>query len=361
MTPDRKRGTVQLDPPIGAVPLASLDLNEFLGVFRSREDLQSHASGIGRRLSTVMSRSVSVKVSILIVTYNSGNELPQLLDSLFRSPLVPDVEVLLWDNASSDGSQLIVQRYGSELIFRQSPTNIGFAKAVNQLASEARGEFLALVNPDCFMADAEISALVEYLSTSAENLASVGPVVQSEIGNRNAGGGWQPSLRRMFAEVFMLPDLLTAFEDKGIFVRPSFLSGSKAISVDWVAGTALVVKARAFKVLGGFSERWFMYGEDMNLGLKLRSAGFSSVICTWISIRHLGERSGRGSRMVAEMQVKSLLENYGETLVNSRATRFRTEMFRLLLVIYTLQRWIFQRGRRKHYSWALRWLLRLSD
>jgi GT2 family glycosyltransferase len=99
-------------------------------------------------------------VSVILVTWNSAPYLPRCLEGIRRQQLAP-VELIAVDNASTDGSAELVEAAGARVI--RNAENRGFSAAVNQALRVARGEWIQLVNPDCYLEQAYIAKLVNAL------------------------------------------------------------------------------------------------------------------------------------------------------------------------------------------------------
>lgn len=104
-------------------------------------------------------------VSIVLVTWNSAPYLRRCLEGI-RDQTHPKVELIAVDNASTDNSVALVEAAGARVIRNQ--TNHGFSAAVNQSLAEARGEFVQLVNPDCFLEPHYIATLVAALREAGD-------------------------------------------------------------------------------------------------------------------------------------------------------------------------------------------------
>src|SRR5205823_14552465 len=102
----------------------------------------------------------SPRVSALIVSYNTRELLLEAVASVIREP---DVEVIVFDNASSDGSGEAVQRAFDNVEVIESPANLGFAAGNNEAASHASGRMLLFLNPDAALRPGALDALVETL------------------------------------------------------------------------------------------------------------------------------------------------------------------------------------------------------
>src|SRR5262249_54730813 len=98
-------------------------------------------------------------VSVLITTYNSAKVLEACLCSIFEQDH-PDVEIVVVDNASSDGTRQILERIGHEVRIFYNDANTGFAAAQNQALAHARGDWLLSLNPDVMLSPDFISRLV---------------------------------------------------------------------------------------------------------------------------------------------------------------------------------------------------------
>ncbi|MEO8114717.1 MAG: glycosyltransferase, partial [Phenylobacterium sp.] len=99
--------------------------------------------------TAVNDKPPSPRVSVVVVTYESGDMLAECLQALRRQTF-SDFEVVLVDNASSDGAARAAAEADPSIIAIPNAMNLGFAAAVNQAAARARGRWLALINPDAF-------------------------------------------------------------------------------------------------------------------------------------------------------------------------------------------------------------------
>ena len=285
------------------------------------------------------------RISILVVTYNSAEHLRSCL--AFTHDVPEPVEVLIWDNHSSDGSVAAASAAASSAVVVASDENVGFARAVNALVRRATGTHLLLLNPDCVIGHQDVKDLLAVL-LGDPSLAAVGPVVASEAGSRHVGGGWQPSIPRMVSELCGLPNLIGT---SGIWARsrPVTRQAKPLYPVDWVSGTCLLARMEAVRRVGGLSEEWFMYCEDMDLGARLAAAGYTAALVPGVSVQHVGGASHGGEASpTRSMQVTSLLSYHRGRL--HRLRRLRSESFRLLLFLYLGQRWVLLPRQRTQYA-----------
>lgn len=248
-----------------------------------------------------------------------------------------DSEILIGDNASIDSTlETIAKSHVRNLRIIDFDENLGFAKAVNRLASLARGDRLLLLNPDCTVRPDTMRVLDDVLASHAD-LACVGPVVLGERGSRIAGGGWQPSIPRLVGEVLALPSWLPGGARLGIYARRLGTSDKGLLTVDWVAGTCLLVARADWEAVGGLSEDWFMYCEDMDLGRRLTRIGRRSVLAGSTEVQHVGGASHQGAGATVALQATSLIDYYGRVVTRSR---WRSTVFRVGLWAYFATRWL---------------------
>ena len=203
------------------------------------------------------------KVTIITVTYNSLDVVPQMLSSL-----PAQTPVVLVDNASTDtdGLRALADRHGANLLLNEQ--NRGFGPACNQGAVQAETEFLLFLNPDAALEPGALEALVEaaetYPDTSAFN-----PRIMDRKGKQ--------SFRR------------------GSKIKPKERLKGPTPSADCelpvLVGSAIFCRKALFDRIGGFDPKIFMYHEDDDLALRLRDHG-PLMYCHAAQIVHL---SGHGS------------------------------------------------------------------
>jgi N-acetylglucosaminyl-diphospho-decaprenol L-rhamnosyltransferase len=208
-------------------------------------------------------------VSAVVVSYNSSAYLPDCLRGL-RSEGVADVVVV--DNASSDGSVEVVRASDPEATVVAIGVNLGFGSGANRGVEVTTGEHLLILNPDAVVEPGTVKALSGSLDRDP-GLAVVGPRME------NLDGTLYPSVRRF-------PDLWVAAGHAFLglvwpanpFTRRYRMLDwdhtRPAADVDWVGGACLLVRRSAFEAVGGFDEGYFMYVEDVDLCWRLGRAGW---------------------------------------------------------------------------------------
>lgn len=189
------------------------------------------------------------------------------------------------DNDSGDGTAELVGGEFPEVRLLALDENLGFAAGVNRAAEEAHGQYLLLLNPDTVVHDGALDAIVEFARTHPEH-GLVGGRTLDPDGRVNPGSCWaQPSLWSLVCFATMLS---TAFKGSRLF-DPEAIGGWKRDTVrevGIVTGCLLLAPRALWRELGGFDTRFFMYGEDADLGMRAWARGLRPAITPDAVITH---------------------------------------------------------------------------
>lgn len=217
-------------------------------------------------------------IRIVIVNYNGGAYVKRCVAAVLAQTC-QDFELILADNGSSDGSSAAVP-VDPRLSVRWFGANLGFAAANNRAAKDAAGRWLALLNPDAFPEPDWLAKLVEDAETTGA--AMVGSTqLMDEQPDRYDGIGDGLSWFGMAWRGGYRHRVQTPHPDGECFSP--------------CAAAALYDRA-LFQQVGGFDERFFLYGEDVDLGWRLRLAGGRCYQSGRAVVRHVGSGlTGRGS------------------------------------------------------------------
>jgi len=224
-------------------------------------------------------------LSVIIVNWNAAAYLPAALDALFAAGEGLDMEVLLVDNASSDGSLGLVQARYPQVQIIANEVNRGFAAGNNQGMRRARGRYILLLNPDTELPP---DALIRFTAfMDAHPRAGVaGPRLQGPAGKIQGGAaGHDPSLSTIFNFATFLYRLFPR-RFRGLWLARSLYEGEEPIDVDWVSGACMFLRREAVEAAGMMNERYFMYSEDVELCRRVRDAGWRIVCLPDIRVTH---------------------------------------------------------------------------
>ncbi len=203
------------------------------------------------------------RLSAILVNYNDRGRIGRAIDSIAAAAVGIPHEILVVDNASTDGSpEFIASAYPSVTLLRNTE-NAGFSRANNRGAAASRGVDLAFLNTDVIVRPGAFNALLAELDAHPDT-AACGPALETPR------GGFQVSFggRRTFGRELLEKTLLNALTARRLSRRRL---GRR--EVDWVSGAFLVVRREAFEAAGDFDEGFFLYYEDIDLCFRLRASG----------------------------------------------------------------------------------------
>jgi GT2 family glycosyltransferase len=209
-------------------------------------------------------------VSIVIVTWNSSDVIVECLESIRQQQYSAPVDVIVWDNASTDDLASVIAPFQSDIRLVTSESNLGFSRANNAAARSATGEFLCFLNPDTVLCrDDTLARWVEelYRDPSAGLCA---PRLLNPDGSIQ-GSIWRFTTLRSAIAVASGWELL-AKRHPG-FARRAAAPPEVSGYVDWVKGAAVLIHRTTFERVGGWDQSTFMYGEDQELCWAIRALG----------------------------------------------------------------------------------------
>ncbi len=211
-----------------------------------------------------------MKLSIIVINFNTQKLFEDCLRSVKKHLKIKDYEVIVVDNASEKFNQSTVKKIIPGVQIIQSKENLGFGRANNLAAKQAKGEYLWFLNSDTLLnANNNIEVLIDYLD-SHKNYAVVAPLVldASNIPQRYQFGYW-PAVWRMVLEkpvnkrVAKNPNRAKHWK----WLNADYLP-MQSRNVDWVSGAAMMVRKNVFNEVGGFESEYFLYYEDVDLCRK---------------------------------------------------------------------------------------------
>jgi GT2 family glycosyltransferase len=208
-------------------------------------------------------------ISVIIVNYNAGALLAECVSAVLAST-VP-VEVLISDNGSVDDS---LDKISTDVrvYITKNNANLGFSRGNNRVLSQAQGEFVLFLNPDCIIQPDTLENLLKVLESSPD-IGIVGPVI------RNQDGTEQRGCRRK------IPTPFTAVT-KNFNMNMEPLP-DHPINVEAISGAFMLVKRSVLDKVGSWDEGYFLHCEDLDLCMRLQLAGFKIIFVPSLSVKHV--------------------------------------------------------------------------
>jgi N-acetylglucosaminyl-diphospho-decaprenol L-rhamnosyltransferase len=245
-----------------------------------------------------MSLGRAPDLGVVIVNYNAGQHLGRCLDSVFTLSGDCALEVVVVDNASQDGSARRAAESRPEVRLIENPDNRGFARAANQGIAATSAPLVLLLNPDAEVISGTLADLAK-LIRDRPRAGAITPLIRNPDGTPYPTGRRLPPLGEALGHVLLGPIL-----PGNRFTRSYTLADwdrTTEREVDWIAGSAMLLRRQALDEVGPFDERFFMYAEDVDLCTRLRQAGWTVVFCPQVEVHHVGAlATGRSKRMPLE-------------------------------------------------------------
>lgn len=221
-------------------------------------------------------------LSFIVVNYNSGRCTLDCLESIRRHAACVPHEIIVVDNASTDGSADLIEQTFPNLLLLRLEKNQGFGAGNNRGAAHARGRYLFLLNNDALLTETAIPPLMDCLE-SDRSIAVAGPEIHYPDGRYQLSSGRDHNLWREFITKFF-SSWRSRLLQKGPWLQ----------SVDWVSGAAMMIPAHIYQRIGGFDERYFLYMEDADLCRRIRKLGYRVVLNRRsLVLHHLGQTTSR--------------------------------------------------------------------
>jgi N-acetylglucosaminyl-diphospho-decaprenol L-rhamnosyltransferase len=255
------------------------------------------------------------KLAVVIVNHNTAALLAKCLETLQRSVTSFDFSVYVVDNASTDGSTVMVRTRFPWVHLIESRVNGGFAYANNlalrelfpDATSRPMVSYVALLNPDTELPPTALQHLVDFLDARPD-VAVVGPKLVRPDGSLDL------ACRRSFPEpevaFYKMVGLSRLFPKSRRFGRYNltYLDPDEETEVDAVVAACMVLRAAAVQQVGLLDERFFMYGEDLDWAYRLKQAGWKIYYYPKVTVlHHKGAASRRSRRATYEFYRAMLL------------------------------------------------------
>lgn len=224
--------------------------------------------------------------SIVVVTWNSRDELAGLLET-FSDHLRTPFELVVVDNASTDGSAAVARAWSGPRQVITLGSNRGFGTANNVGVRESSHDTVILLNPDTRLIDDSLNKLAAY---AAQSGALCGPRLLNEDGTRQPSASplpdsWASRLDAVFPAALAPPWLRSRCEP---------WRASTSVEVGWLTGACIAASKDVLLSLGPFDETIHLYAEDMDLGFRARANGVRSLFLPDVArLVHVGDRSAR--------------------------------------------------------------------
>ena len=227
-----------------------------------------------------MKSDKKLDLSVIIVNYNTADFLGRCLTSVARQTDV-DVEVIVVDNCSKDGSPSFVREHFPWVRLMANDQNLGFSRANNQALKDCSGTYVYFLNPDTELRSGAFKNMVDFME-SHPNIGLAGTQLV------NPDGSPQSSVEIRY------PGQRHAKDE---------LKGLKG-DIAWVMGSSMIARLEVLRGVDGFDEHYFLYGEDLDLCLRIRKSGWDIGYIPEAMVIHWGGQSERNNLPVEVWEKK---------------------------------------------------------
>ncbi len=236
-----------------------------------------------------------MELSVIIVNYNVKHFLSQCLHSIYNTSRPVDMEVIVVDNNSVDGSVAMLKKDFPRVTLIENKENLGFSKANNQAIAVANGENILLLNPDTVLENDTLPKCLDYLKKHPET----GGLGVKMIDGK---GRFLPESKRglptPWVAFYKMSGLAALFPKSKKFGKYhlSYLPENQIHKVDVLSGAFMMVPRKVIEKIGVLDETFFMYGEDIDFSYRILKAGYKNVYFSDARIIHYkGESTKKGS------------------------------------------------------------------
>ena len=228
-------------------------------------------------------------LSIIIVNWNAKGFLLECLESVIEETSRYQTEIIVVDNASSDGSpQAVIEKFPNVILIREN-RNLGFARGNNIGIRQSKGRYVALINPDVRLLKGCIERLCAYMDQHP-NVGMVGPKILNSDLTLQATNRKIPTIWNSFCNSLALYRL---------FPRSRFFSGQyttysnheEILKAEVLSGCFWVVRREALSEVGLLDEDFFMYGEDLDWCKRFHESGWNVIYYPGAQAVHHGGAS----------------------------------------------------------------------
>jgi GT2 family glycosyltransferase len=230
-----------------------------------------------------------MELSVIIVNWNVKDLLAQCLNSIYLQTRGQEVEIIVIDNASSDGSAEMVRSEFPRVRLIVNQQNQGFAKSCNKGIEIARGPFLLFLNPDTVILPHTLQKTVQFLKENTD-VGMVGCKIVNPDGSLQYSCRSFPSLWNYFSESLFLHKIFPKNRWTGKFYGTSF-PHDRVADVDVVLGAFMMSTKDVLDEVGCFDERFFIYSEETDLCYRLKERGKRVCFFPSAEIIHYGRAS----------------------------------------------------------------------
>jgi len=235
----------------------------------------------------------TIDISVIILNFNTLELTKICIESLLASKLGNfSMEVIVCDNASTDGTDIMVKKEFPKVTFIQNGGNVGFAAGNNPGIKKAQGRYILLLNSDTEVPEKTIASMIHFMDTYPKAGAATCKLLLMD-------GSMDPACHRGMPTPWNALTYYAKLEK--LFPKAQIFSGYHQLykdlttihEVDSISGAFFMVRREVVQTVGMLDEEYFMYGEDIDYAYRIKNAGWQIWFNPTVTILHKKKQSGR--------------------------------------------------------------------
>ena len=215
-------------------------------------------------------------LSVIIVSYNSRFFLELCLSSLKEAAKNIKSEIIVVDNNSNDDSINMIKSLFPEVLLIENNINLGFSSANNLGVKKAKGKFICFLNPDTIVSENLFNKILKF----KESNDKIGIIGCKMIDGQ---GKFLPESKRNLPTLSMVLNKFLGLKNN---YHLNILNEDEIGQADVLCGAIMLMNKKEFEDVGGFDEKYFMFGEDIDLSYKMKNKGLKNYYLGNLSIIH---------------------------------------------------------------------------
>lgn len=268
-----------------------------------------------------------MQISIIIVNYNTKHLTADCIDSIIAKTSEVEYEIILVDNASSDGSQ---EKFSSDgrILFLEAGDNLGFGKANNLGAQHAKGDYIFFLNSDTLLLNNAIYEMWRYCEEHKEdNIGGLGCILCDGNNQRCHSYAKLNTWKDIVKSYFIAP--FCKCKAKEIMAMDAEDESKDAFEVGYVTGADLFVSRKVIDECGCFDPDFFMYSEESEMQWRFKKHGYKNMIIKSPKIMHL-EGMSQAKKKSPTMKKIIMTQSSLYLYVKKTSCKFEYLLFQLL-------------------------------
>lgn len=279
-----------------------------------------------------------IELSIIIVNWNTKDILQMCIESVYKTTQNISFDIIVVDNGSTDGSAAMVQKKFPRVKLIRNKRNLGFAAANNQGIKKAQGLFILLLNSDTIILDNAIRKTVEFMKRKSDAGAVGCKLLNPDYSLQHSCYNFYSFFKRVIVRKFIPKFFIPLKYQRNLESLITSWDYSEVKEVDYVRGAFIMVRNEVFREVGLLDESFFMYGEEKDLCLRMKRAGWRVYFYPEAQIVHLkGTSAKKKTTEISHRIVTALLFR------KKHYSFFTYVVFRLFLFVHVALKYIILR------------------